>query len=344
MRDNLRDNVSVNGKFRRKSLTYKRMNIFVTYWVVQKQLSLHGQSLMSEINKEKNNTIDINLLDIIPEGVIIIDDRKTIEYANASALDMFKSEVKQELQDIIFSMEIQRHHQPEKTPQNNVRYNEPRLSNQSFRSGGQDFYAQFSSYNKIKIQEEEIKNANQDIRNVFNKSSSIFEQNNVQEENRIRIACLQEEEQKSPNRQKHIKITDLCSKLLQELQSINDEFYFFLYGTYSAVLQVQEETRVQFEFKIFYCQLDLKPKIIIFARNVHHREFIQTLQKYNEMKSNTLNFVSHEFRTPLGCIISYLEIIDLNKLQDKLLQDYISVALQNAKYLLNMSNDLLDLA
>ena len=49
------------------------------------------------------------------------------------------------------------------------------------------------------------------------------------------------------------------------------------------------------------------PQVLILARDVSHRDYINILCKNNKAKSNQLNFVSHEFRTPLGCIITMLE-------------------------------------
>lgn len=52
-----------------------------------------------------------------------------------------------------------------------------------------------------------------------------------------------------------------------------------------------------------------------------------------------ISFVSHEFRTPLGCIITMLEFISQNNENS-----YVQSSIDNAKYLLNLCNDLLDLA
>lgn len=89
---------------------------------------------------------------------------------------------------------------------------------------------------------------------------------------------------------------------------------------------------------------------MIVISNVSVRDEIKSLIEQNEAKSNQLSYVSHEFRTPLNCIITMLEYC-LDDLQGKdtlMKQDtnleYLRIALQNCKYLLNLSNDLLDLA
>ena len=54
-----------------------------------------------------------------------------------------------------------------------------------------------------------------------------------------------------------------------------------------------------------------------------------------------ISFVAHEFRTPLNCIISLLEY---EYADGKSNIDNLKPILDNARYLLNMSNDILDLA
>jgi centrosomal protein CEP41 len=56
-----------------------------------------------------------------------------------------------------------------------------------------------------------------------------------------------------------------------------------------------------------------------------------------------LSFVSHEYRTPLNCIIYMLEeVISKKSLESQ--THLIKYSLSNAKYLLCLSNDLLDWA
>ena len=47
--------------------------------------------------------------------------------------------------------------------------------------------------------------------------------------------------------------------------------------------------------------------LLLLARDVSHRDYIKLLWEHNKAKQNSLNFVSHEFRTPLNCIITMLE-------------------------------------
>lgn len=76
------------------------------------------------------------------------------------------------------------------------------------------------------------------------------------------------------------------------------------------------------------------------------KEFINFLREKNEIIQNyskTISFVSHEFRTPLNCIINMLQALQPN-LDKKLINNYIIPSLISSKFLLNLVNDLLDIA
>jgi signal transduction histidine kinase len=62
----------------------------------------------------------------------------------------------------------------------------------------------------------------------------------------------------------------------------------------------------------------------------------------NKAKQNSLNYVSHEFRTPLNCIITILHHCEETSPPAQL--PMMRTAIANCYYLLNLSNDLLDLA
>lgn len=79
--------------------------------------------------------------------------------------------------------------------------------------------------------------------------------------------------------------------------------------------------------------------ILLLVRDVTHRSYIKLLQDISKKKSKMVSFVSHELRTPLNSIIAMLETM-----KNKPDLDYVETALMNSKYLLCISNDLLDLA
>lgn len=63
----------------------------------------------------------------------------------------------------------------------------------------------------------------------------------------------------------------------------------------------------------------------------------------NNCYSKAISFVAHEFRTPLNCITSMLQSLD-QQVDPHLSKTLISPANISSKFLLNMSNDLLDIA
>ncbi|CAD8201005.1 unnamed protein product [Paramecium pentaurelia] len=118
------------------------------------------------------------------------------------------------------------------------------------------------------------------------------------------------------------------------------------------------------EVKLYNALIIDVPYILMLIRDITHRDYIQQLRDYSKQKSKTLSFVSHEYRTPLNCIIDMLEQgVDENQkyssytmIMEKEVRrstktnipikmaKQIKIALDHAKYLQNLSDDLLDLA
>ncbi|KAM3147351.1 hypothetical protein pb186bvf_000602 [Paramecium bursaria] len=82
--------------------------------------------------------------------------------------------------------------------------------------------------------------------------------------------------------------------------------------------------------------------VIIISRDVTHRQKIKYLKEYDLQKSKFLSFVSHEYRTPLNSIITMLETVLPTTVGEQ--KQWLQTALENTQYILNLSNDLLDLA
>jgi signal transduction histidine kinase len=61
------------------------------------------------------------------------------------------------------------------------------------------------------------------------------------------------------------------------------------------------------EIVVYGLQHNSKPYIVLQCRDVSHRDTINKLQEQSKRKSNTISFVSHEYRTPISCIIRNLE-------------------------------------
>ncbi|CAD8090641.1 unnamed protein product [Paramecium sonneborni] len=118
------------------------------------------------------------------------------------------------------------------------------------------------------------------------------------------------------------------------------------------------------EVKLYNALIIDVPYILMLTRDITHRDYISQLRDYSKQKSKTLSFVSHEYRTPLNCIIDMLEQgIDQDQkyssqtmIMEKdvrrstktnipiKMSKQIKIALDHAKYLQNLSDDLLDLA
>lgn len=63
----------------------------------------------------------------------------------------------------------------------------------------------------------------------------------------------------------------------------------------------------------------------------------------NKAKSSFLSKMSHEMRTPLNSIIGFTELLTQEELNDEQ-KDYLETVLQSARHLLELINDILDLA
>jgi PAS domain S-box-containing protein len=76
------------------------------------------------------------------------------------------------------------------------------------------------------------------------------------------------------------------------------------------------------------------------------REAKEAAEAANHAKSQFLANISHELRTPLNAVIGFSEMIELGlagPIQPKQ-QEYVSLVLQSGRHLLNVINDILDLA
>ncbi|CAD8071964.1 unnamed protein product [Paramecium primaurelia] len=84
--------------------------------------------------------------------------------------------------------------------------------------------------------------------------------------------------------------------------------------------------------------------LLIIARDVVHRKNIKELLDINQSKSKTLSFVSHEFRSPLNVMLNILSELKESSFQNKHIFKSVQIVKENAAYMLNLANDLLDLA
>ena len=86
------------------------------------------------------------------------------------------------------------------------------------------------------------------------------------------------------------------------------------------------------------------PNIMMILRDKTYKDTIYELKKNDEKKDIHLASVVHELRTPLNGIISMLEIVITKINFPYLVEEYIDPALNSAKLLLILINDILDCA
>src|SRR5450756_2348601 len=107
-----------------------------------------------------------------------------------------------------------------------------------------------------------------------------------------------------------------------------------------------KETVVSFNATTFYDRDRKLQGVFAAARDVTERKRFESLQEANRMKSEFLANMSHELRTPLNGIIGFTEFLIDEKpgpLRPKQ-KEYLSDVLNSARHLLQLINDVLDLA
>ncbi|CAD8149211.1 unnamed protein product [Paramecium octaurelia] len=154
-------------------------------------------------------------------------------------------------------------------------------------------------------------------------------------------------------RQQTISMKDLLERMIktkrQDQITVNTHIDTNLFENQKAIKVSQnlaysrQDSDRLMEFKL---TLKTDKNVLIICRDVTHRQKIRYLKEYDIQKSKMLSFVSHEYRQPLGCIVQMIECALQQKVIQKNLEiaEDLQAALDNSKYMLNLSNDLLDLA
>jgi PAS domain S-box-containing protein len=108
-----------------------------------------------------------------------------------------------------------------------------------------------------------------------------------------------------------------------------------------------KKTEVSYNVSTFYDRDRMLQGVFATARDVTERKrFEKSLQEANRMKSEFLANMSHELRTPLNGIIGFTEFLFDEKpgpLKPKQ-KEYLGDVLSSARHLLQLINDVLDLA
>jgi signal transduction histidine kinase len=83
---------------------------------------------------------------------------------------------------------------------------------------------------------------------------------------------------------------------------------------------------------------------LVVERTEHLHEALQEIQNAMETRNRFLSNMSHEIRTPLNAIIGFIEVILYNDLPQKSVLKYLNIMHENSQSLLQIINDILDLA
>ncbi|KAM3144654.1 hypothetical protein pb186bvf_003261 [Paramecium bursaria] len=171
-----------------------------------------------------------------------------------------------------------------------------------------------------------LDNAQQDFKqSVQSIKSSLFDQRNKQ-------SSLYSQQPSIRSKQKDSQLSP------QSLSLILDKFYSCQMSEQLVYVQKGKKDSV-IEVRIIL-NITLKKSAIMICRDLKYKQYINQLETYNRQKSKMISYVSHEYRAPVGCIIHMLEHVITQKKDEY----YLQLALDQAKYLLNLSNNLLDLA
>ncbi|CAD8093712.1 unnamed protein product [Paramecium sonneborni] len=284
---------------------------------------------LSEIATERKQTfyknlscqsIDQNLLlDILSEAVIIIKFEKSedpytykprIDYQNQISKAMFQKS-NQEL--LLFFEKIQSEVLSDESPVN------PRSSLLSFQSLAQQQYKNMKRSSKFNPQQYFITDTKQDLKSGGLPSQSPRLRSLTTQLNTVYKCLLYVFNTKRLRFEINGKVEAMIIETNFEIENLKK--------TAEIIITIGSED-----------------SLLMIARDVVHRKNIKELFEINQSKSKMLSFVSHEFRSPLNVMINLLEKIKKDISINKIVSQQLSIVLENSFYMLNLSNDLLDLA
>ncbi|CAD8111583.1 unnamed protein product [Paramecium sonneborni] len=329
-----------NINFNQKNL-YVDSNHHSTYRITKDQNHSDSQP-----PTPKSDTFQVELLSFFPQGIALVSLEDEVKFCNENMKKIFEERENQKsILQCIFSLEDQQIVEQTETQQ----IEQPKQSMSSF-----------STFQPVPIPKTLFQSASRSQ----NKQSGTVIQQKYKETLLPRA--------KTQHKQNTLKIQDTfltdCCVIEQEIQFIkkqmqSKEIINLMKNTHCYVqehivilgyIKSEKHKRRQIEVKLYSTLINDCPQILIVARDISHRDYIHSLKNYSNQKSKMLAFVSHEYRTPLNCIIDQLneslkeEYRNRSETQycekDKESHKFVKVALYTAKQLLNLSDDLLDLA
>ena len=138
--------------------------------------------------------------------------------------------------------------------------------------------------------------------------------------------------------QYHSKLEKTQSKLILDdiKQAFNDEFGSEL----NFGITKKNEKLIEWKGKVI--RWDLKPCIILYARDMTRIMTLEKESNENKYKSLLLRTVSHELRTPTNAMMAVAEMVKDSEELSKENQDRVNIIYCSCSYLLCLINDLLD--
>ncbi|CAD8198610.1 unnamed protein product [Paramecium pentaurelia] len=318
------------------------------------------QEKPSNINDSpRDNKLEI--LSIFPQGIglfKVCEKQLELEYHNENMLKLSTAQSSDEILQKLFNLEQQQITDIQQRQQQEQRNSMSSFCtfqqtpipcnfiHNGFRNQKRSQTNQLQASQKIELLRQNSVLSSLETRGVLlKKCDTLCEESILEQE--IRLLTQQLRKNEFQNQMKY------QNELIQE--------HIVIYG-YQKVQNDNKKRAI--EVKLYNALIKDTPYILILIRDITHRDYIQALQEYSKQKSKTLSFVSHEYRTPLNCIIEMLElgIDEEQKHQSQTvimekecmrvmkvnypikINKQIKIALDNTKYLLNLSDDLLDLA
>ncbi|EGR29697.1 phospholipid-translocating p-type flippase family protein, putative [Ichthyophthirius multifiliis] len=139
--------------------------------------------------------------------------------------------------------------------------------------------------------------------------------------------------------EKIIKLTNyqLKKNFLQGIEEQSQKF--IMYCNFNNKKNQNEDDIKNLEITCVPTIIDNQSSVLFVIKDISNIKKLNYLQILNENKSKMLSQVAHEFRTPLNCIISLIEIAEE---QNTYLHQFLKPALISAQQLNFMVNDILD--
>ena len=149
----------------------------------------------------------------------------------------------------------------------------------------------------------------------------------------------------------NIILNEIFMKLNENLENEEKASYYLS----ELILQIQNEKSTEAIYSVWgsFAGNENKDLFLLLKKNrlitiKLKTDFVfkswKSLRVNFENQTKAISFVAHEFRTPLNCIVNMLQLLE-NLVDDEInVKNYIYPAIASSLFLLNLVNDLLDIA